>query len=494
MMKNWMKITILLIVLVIFAGAFILLSGNKDKLGDNNTSPSPTSTSPEAEEEIDLVEFARDEITKIILKRGNEEITLTKEERDVESLEQGEDGTVKKITEKKKVWVNPDFDVDNGAVDQIALSADTVKTKRLIESDPKDLTIYGLDNSFVTTVATGEGKKVSLEIGDMTPKQDSYYAKVVGSTEVYTIDSYKGKVLRYGKLDIINKNLYGTEAVSLEDINSLTFSRSGEVVFSSKKNTSVSDWIITSPLPERGAELTELSKFLDWIHKFRVSEYIDENATDLKTYGLHNPKYVFDFDLGNKNYRLMLGDLKDSKYYGMMAGNPAVFTIGSDGLNFVDLPLIELVSPFVYIPAIYDVEKVVVEIDGRTDVLLINDEQGSETEPDFRINGRKMENDSEISLFRKYYQGLIGLVGDKIELNAVPEKEPFVRITYTMKNPSPEKTVIVELIPTTDDYGYYMVKDGQYTGMVMGKRKLDNPDMGIRQAYKNLMDGLEKKE
>jgi hypothetical protein len=28
----------------------------------------------------------------------------------------------------------------------------------------------------------------------------------------------------------------------------------------------------------------------------------------------------------------------------------------------------------------------------------------------------------------------------------------------------------------------------------MGKRKLDDPDMGIRQAYKNLIEGLEKKE
>ena len=49
---------------------------------------------------------------------------------------------------------------------------------------------------------------------------------------------------------------------------------------------------------------------------------------------------------------------------------------------------------------------------------------------------------------------------------------------------------MVELVPTSDGYGYYAMKNGKYTGLVLGKRELDKGDMGIRKAYQDLMEGL----
>jgi len=490
-MLNWKKITILVVVLGVFIAAFIFLSNNKDKLGNDSTSsPDPSETA--SADVVDLFDFKWQDITKMILKRKDGEIILTKEEKEVLTLEEDGNGGTKKVTTKKNLWVTPDFNVDSNIADNIATSADVLESKRLIDENPQDSTIYGLDGSVVTTFISSDGKEYAIEIGKQTPTNDGYYCRIKGSTQVYTISSYSGKTLSYGKFDIMDKNLYGTEAISADDITALKFSRSGEVVFDSRKGESQSEWLITEPL-EREAEYTEFAKFLDWIYKFRVSEFVEENAQDLKTYGLDNPRYVFEYTLADKPYTLKLGSLKDDKYYGMLNDDNTVFTVNSSDLKFVDLPLIDLISTFIYIPTIYDVEKLVIEMDGRTDVLLINDSIGSDAEPDFRLNGIKMETSDQESLFRKYYQGAIGLTGDRLDLNAEPKGDWFARFTYTRQKADPDKVITVELIPTEDGYGYYLMKNGKYSGMIMGKRKLDDPEMGIRQAYKNLIEGLEKK-
>lgn len=492
-MKNWKKIIILLVIFVVFLAAFIFLNGEQSKIDNGSESPSPTDVA--SSDEIKLIDIAQEDISKIVLKREEGEIVLTEEERYVETLETNDDGTTKKVTEKKKIWVNPSFDVDNDLVEDIVSAAATVTTKRLIDENPSDLTIYGLDNALITTFISEEGKEVSIEIGNLTPKQDSYYVRRLEKPEVYTIDSYKGKTLRYGKFDLMSKNLYGTEALSAEDVTNLSFSRAGEEVFSAEKNASSADWVITGPIPEREANITELSKFLNWVSSLRVKKFVEENPSDLKLYGLESPKYVFDYTLNGKTYRMMLGSKNESEYYGMMEGNNAVFSVDATSLNFIDLPLKDLVSLFAYIPLIYEVEKLVVEIDGRTDVLLINESQEEGTTPEFHFNGQKIESDEQENRFRKYYQGAIGIMGDKIDLDSVPSGEAAIRLTYTMKKAEPDKIVKVELVPTNDGYGYFIMRNDSYTGLVIGERKLhDDSDTGIRKAYKNLIEALAKTE
>ena len=101
-----------------------------------------------------------------------------------------------------------------------------------------------------------------------------------------------------------------------------------------------------------------------------------------------------------------------------------------------------------------------------------------------------MENDDQVSLFKKYYQGAIAISGDKLDFKATPSGKAFATLTYTMEKANPDKVVVIEPIPTQDGYGYYLVKNGQYTGMVMGNRQLDNESMGIRPAYQKFIDGL----
>jgi len=337
MMKNWKKIIILLVIFVIFLVTFIYLNGGINKTNNESEEPADAASS----EEIKLIDIDKDDITKIVLKREEGEIVLTLEERDVETLTTNEDGTLTKETEKKMIWVNPYFDVDNYLVDDMVWYATTDTTRRLINENPDDPSVYGLNNTVVTTFVSKDGKESSIEIGSLSPLQDSYYVRRLDSPKVYTIDSYTGETLRYGKLDLMNKNIYGTEAVTFDDIDYLSYKRDGEHVFSAKKK-SEEEWIITDPDPEREAEITEISKFLNWISTFRVKKFIAENPSDLSLYGLDSPKYVFEFTLYDKTYRIMLGSKNESDYYGILDGRNTVFTVDGTYLNFVDLTLKDL--------------------------------------------------------------------------------------------------------------------------------------------------------
>jgi hypothetical protein len=484
-MKNWKKIVALLVVLAVFAAVFIVL-----KKTDNGSSPTDTS-SPDDINKVDLVEFAQEDITKIILKRPDGEITLNYEEREVETLKNKDDGTTERVKEKKKIWVSPDLDLDNTKGEDIALSGAIATTMRLIEENPQDPTIYGLNGSYITTFVSKDGKQVGLEMGDENPAGDAFYVRVVGDTKVYVIDTYRGNILRFGRLDIMNRNLYGTEAILTDDITSLALTKGGTKIFEGRKQPDNPDWMITYPV-ERKADATDISKFLQWIPEMRVYQFVSEGNSDLKTYGLDNPKYILEYTLIGKTYSLKLGNLEDSLYYAMLDGDPRIFKLSSSAMNFLDLPAIDVMDTFAYIPMIYDVEKLVIEMDGRVDELLINASRDDEVEETFIINGTKMEGDKQVSLFRKYYQGAIAIQGDRLDLNAVPTGKAEIKLTYTMKVANPDKVVVVELIPTPDGYGYYLVVNGEYTGMAMGKRLLDKTDMGIRQAYTNLMEGLKE--
>lgn len=235
----------------------------------------------------------------------------------------------------------------------------------------------------------------------------------------------------------------------------------------------------------------EFPKFIEWLSGVNVAEYIEKNPSDLSEYGLDKPSYVFDFVLDGKEYSIKLGSKNedDTRYYAQLNDEPTVFAVSSSSLNFVDSPLIDLISRFIFIPNIADVEKLVIEMDGRVDTLLINANNEDKSKEEFFFNGRKMETDKEVSLFKGYYQGAIGIIADRLDFEAKPEGKAEIRLTYTMKEAKPDKVVVVELIPTNDGYGYYLVKNGEYFGFVMGKRQLDK-DHGINTLYKKLIDGL----
>ena len=496
-MKSWSKIIALALVIVVLAAAFVLLKGGKPSTSgttDAQASSTPTPTPTSNPDTVKPFDFKKVDIARILLKRDAGDIVLTQAEKEVTTQTQNSDGTTSTTTTPTKVWVTDKFNVETTVVDDVTYAVENATTKRLIEADPKDLSIYGLDQPIVATLYNADAKGETLKIGDKTPTGDSYYILRDGDKAVYTLETYYAEKFTVGQLDLMSKDLYGRTDLTTGDMSDLTFYKGTEEIFASNAASSTV-WKMNYPL-EIEADSENITKFLQGLSGLKATEIIELNPVDLKLYGLDKPQYTFNYTLAGKPYVLKIGSLKSSRYYAMLDGMNYVFTIDSTSMNYAELPFINMVERLIYLPSIYETSKLTIEIDGRTDNLEMDisqtqtgTESGTDKKPDVYVfNGQKIEGDTKQSLFRSYYQGAIGMMGDRIDLTAKPQGTPFAKLTYT--NKADGKTTVVTLIPTPDEYGYYLMKNDTFTGLVMLKSYLDDKDLGIRTFYNNFINGL----
>lgn len=482
-MRKWSKIIAPVAVLVILAVAYFALRGS---LGGTAVETPAPSANPDS---VTLITLLSENLEKIVVERGGEVYTFTASQAEVMTQSVQPDGSVANVPQMQQVWASKDFPVDSSAVRSFAYAIDNLTSQRLIEENPADLAKYGLDKPVVLNFFAKDGKQESLRIGSATPTKESYYVQKGGSNTVYTLESYFGGRLLATKLDLMSKTFYDRTDLTVDDMTVLNVSKNGEKFFDSHLVTAPATWALTYPF-EIAADYPDLNKFFEGLVGMAATQIVAENPQDMKLYGLDKPKYVFEYTLGGKSYTLKVGQSSEI-LYGKFDGDGRVFTLDPTLVNAAEMPLIDVVELLVYVPSIFDAESLVVEIDGRVDELRMNATKESEDVDEYFFNGKKVEGDNNQTMFRRYYQALIAMMGDKLDLEAKPQGTAAIRLTYTMEaGVAGDKTTVIELIPTPDEYGFYMMKNGKYTGLIMGKRQLDQENMGVRNAYNNLINAL----
>lgn len=481
-MKRWRNVIILGLVLSVLVVAYFLLRG-REAASDPESSAVPEEN-PEA---VKMIGFEREDIVKVVLKYDHDdEVVLEMTDKDVEFRTIESDGTETVTINKVKMWDSDAFPPDQTVIGDIVYGGTYAKTNRLIDADPQDLSIYGLDKPYSVTFFNEAGESRTIEVGNATPTGDHYYVKKGDGKEVYTLVRYLAEYLKPDRYSLVSKFLYHRSDLSVDDMTELTFYRDGELVFSAYLKKPPVDWFITEPL-EISVNLQNMDRILRGLSGIKAAKIVDDLSSDLKQYGLDEPRCVFKYTLGGQPYELKVGSRDGAEYYAIMEGKDFVFTVSSENLNYLDTSLKDVAQMMVFTPSIFDMSKLVIELDGRTDVLEMDISQPFSENDVYVINGTKIEDKDDQSLFRKYYQGAIAISGDRLDLDARPEGEPEVRLTYISRA---GEVTVVELVPTSDGYGYYAMKNGKYTGLVLGKRELDKGDMGIRKAYQDLMEGL----
>jgi hypothetical protein len=243
-----------------------------------------------------------------------------------------------------------------------------------------------------------------------------------------------------------------------------------------------------------------MAPIIDAFTKLTISSFIEDNATDLEKYGLKTPAYALEVNTSKGKNRILLGTVKQgsTELYAIIDGSKDVFTIDPSALTFLDKPFREIIEPFIYIVNIDTVTKIDVTMDGQTVISTIEtDKDKGEVQADkdkdkFTVNGKDatLKDDNDDQPFRKYYQALIGITLDGIEMDAVPVGAPEITFSYTL-NKAPE-TMKVEFISKDKDY-YYVVKNGKYSNILVQKTQFDKLE-GVRDTYKILMDLINKKK
>ncbi len=482
-MKQWKKIIIFSILLVVMIGALIFASLYKDKDGgENNVTPTPA---------IDpVVSIAEKDIAQVTLENKFGTLVFTpgaiKTENSIETMDWS-------ISSPQ----NPKYDKD--VIGYKITLYTQIDADSVIASPSANLADYGLDKPVATlSIVLRSGEKKKILYGDTVANTSSLYVTVEGSGRICVANRSYSDAVMLRMMDFLDVKVMN--GIELKDAMTLHFKRAkdrSDFTATSDKNGSEdgqnpASWSINTPIvtPASG---DSFNTFLTQLVSIVATSYVELAPKDLAKYGLDVPSYDITLTTEAKKVHIILGNAAGSGLlYGYTEEMNAVFTISTVGLSSIDKPFLELASSFITVPqSIWEVKAINVKIDGLSIHCDVNDSKDGTTKSDFKVNGvdANVKTSSDKSYFRQFYQSVIGIRIDELDLDAKPEYEPVIMIDYIKKDNSTIKLAFVK----RDEITYYVFKDGVYLGFYVNKDSFYSEKKtyeGVLPAYRILEDAM----
>ncbi len=462
-MKLGRNVIILSVLMVIIAGAFILLNVFDKKEAVNNTD-----LDTNQDEGLKILSVNADDMVEVTLENGDIKYTLTHN------------------NDKYNITYPSGIRFDNEVINTTFTNLSSLSGDKVFKDDIKNLYKYGLDKPSTVTIKFKDGSTKIVDIGKETPTKDGVYVNLRGTDNIYVLSPYFADTLKVDDVYFNDRSLYEPKK---EDILEISAQRAGEPVYTIKSGDE--NWSIAAPV-SGNINTEKVESLLNYFSTLSASSYISKASTDLSVYGFDKPSYVYEVKAKTGNIKLILGKEKekDTDIYGMIEGRKEVFTLSMSTLKgFLDMPLNDLLERLVYCADIREVKDMSVTMDGNTTKSTISlDPDNNKDKDKFTVNGKDASGKDKNGefLFRNYYKALIGITFSDIDVDAKPTGTPEVTIIYNL-NKAPG-SVKLELIPASATT-YYAVIDGKYTGKIVSKKDFDEPE-GIRPCYKAMMDSL----
>lgn len=469
-MKLYRNAIILVVVLGLLAGAYFFINSRKSGTTD------PASETAETTKSIKVTDLKSENINSVEFKNDKNTFTLKK---------QGSN------------WVmDPAFEfvIDPNTVETAISDLSAIEANKVVSENATDLTSFGLNNPATVKINMADGSSKELEVGSKSPTGEDVYIKLKGESKVYTVGGYYEEKLKVSRGYFASKNILPVDVATLKKF---AYEKNGQMQYSIDI-ASQSEMKIVAPIKEE-ADTTKVGQLLDTLVKLVITDIVDENPTDLAKYGLDKPAFVVTYGDGKNTKTIAFGNKVENTdgapsgsniVYAKYPDKKSVFTVDISQLSFLDVTLQDVISPFVYIPNIGDVNKVELSIDGKTIVSDIKTVKDKKEEDRFKVDGKdaNMEDGNGNSLFRNFYQAMIGVVQNKYEPGDKVSGTSEITIKYYLKPDN--KVVTIEFIPKDNNY-YYATKNGVYTNRLILKSKFDE-EGGIRDTYKKLKDAIDK--
>lgn len=348
------------------------------------------------------------------------------------------------------------------SIKDIAYSMASIYSDQIIESDPADLEIYGLDSPIATlTVNTLEGESTVVTIGAKTPTGNAYYVQNHGDPAVYTLRTYTvGKV--FTDLDELRERIVAAPNPQELQYFRLTKEKTVEIYPMEETDDFIGSALATLKVtkPYKQIKAIDSQRFTEMIETFPTSfskaDFIEDRPEDLSVYGLQPPKYDLEYRDTETSVRLLLGNKHDDeKIFAKLPNEPGVFTLLLSNLGFIDTKPFTLVDKFVLIPNIDTINSFTVSGFDTTFVGEIQREKNlsaQEGEKDdviatYFVNGVEIEEDP----FKKYYQKVIGLLVDAENPNPAEMPEPDVTVIYELIE-GPSESIRADFVKVDRDF------------------------------------------
>lgn len=351
--------------------------------------------------------------------------------------------------------------LDTDTLKSVFTQASSFLAKELVEENSANLAMYGLDKPrYTVTVTTKSGEPFVIEFGLSSSNTYTTYAKVAGSSDVYTF--YESDINHFSstKESFVSRSIVPTLAESVE-LKSLSYTGKEYaepfVLAAYNFDTlgpnkySYFTYAITSPkLRPVDAEmlLTQLEKISGTTASDVLIGNYDEEI--LSQYGLDDPDTIIELVVTEEYeaddvYTFQLS-YQDGKVYAICNDVPIIYTLVKQ--DWMQLQYSDCVHSLFVLPYISKVSNVTVETDGKSYSFDIAGEDSEEI---------TYKNTSlEKAAFTKYYQLLIGASHDG---NYVPDTQvdeaAVLKITYTYRDGS--EADVIEFYPATTRRMYVAV-------------------------------------
>jgi Domain of unknown function (DUF4340) len=375
-------------------------------------------------------------------------------------------------------------------------------TSMVVEKDA-DLKEYGLDTPACTvtyTLTTGETHK--LVLGDVTYDDRFVYCMMDDSGVVYTTYKIVREKCAQNLIDFLDTTI---TSLDITDVSLVTFyrqnddltlvARSQEVVGSNTAEMELG-WVFEAPF-----HITANSTFTNLVESvfdLSVSEYVEQNVTDLSAYSLDEPAFRFSFKMKDGTTKeLSLSRDMGGIYYGVYSDSPDVFSMRTAAISGIQTPALELIKAYTCYEFIKDIVKIDAVFPEGSFVMDIVIPEGQKMTDDgaiLNLNGQ--EATVKDSTNRMYYANLFESISTieitGIDFDAKPVNTKDISITLDRI----DGTSIVIDLAVKDKNTYYAFINGVYEGFLVDKEELykDNGvklyDYGTWAAYQRTIEAV----
>ena len=231
---------------------------------------------------------------------------------------------------------------DSTEVESFISQIKSLKKIRVVEEQPKDLSIYGLNPPYAKIYFKFENKsEETLLVGNETPLGGSLYFKRENHPSVLmaasSLSNFEKSSYSFRDKTLLNFNTGSIQKIQvLRETNSLQLKKTGEA------------WEILGDIHTQ-VDKDAIMNFLQSVQFSRVKEFINESPDSLQPYGLSAPKLKLILE-NDKTHILSLGNLKEGKGYfarvndskNIVLVDPRLFKILSQKtVEFLDKTLLE---------------------------------------------------------------------------------------------------------------------------------------------------------
>lgn len=360
---------------------------------------------------------------------------------------------------------------DQSALTQLFASATRLVSRKTIDVSPQDLALYGLDAPLGSVQAQyADGSAHTVWIGKQSPLGDGYFGMIDDDPSVYLllsydVDSFLKQLYDYRSYSLLHPMDEDSENHSLT-VRELSIDRGNNDTIrflrgADQPGGMVPPIQIVEPVTVTGDEFAFHQNVISPLHSLGKARLVlvEDMPTALDRYGLDTPRTLYVRDDGGET-RLLIGKEEDGRTYLMREGVPAVLSVKSSALAFLNVDYSTVMDRLVWLVNIADVQSLTIQQPDHTVVLAIENGQT------FALNGKAVDPE----LGRAVYRNAISFLFEGRAEQSAMDSTALCTLILRLKDGTQTSLSLYAL----NERHLEIARDGVSTGFYCNKSGLQN--------------------